>query len=170
MTPRKSRYLCAAVRSHAYSNCRVRQTLDNCAPRPGKSSSAIAKMGRGSKIGKPSKAIALMADFASVAAAVAVNIPEAVTVLEAISRNLRRLIDLELLRARWVSDIHKHPGYAKREVRAVLRKGFSQVKRQASRHLAVLLENATRSRARSSVLTSETAQKVKPPATQDSML
>jgi hypothetical protein len=60
-----------------------------------------------------------MAGFASVAAAVAVNIPEAVTVLEATSRNLRRLIDMELLRARWVSDIRKHPGYAKREVKAV---------------------------------------------------
>jgi len=78
---------------------------------------------------------------------------------------------MEVLRARWMSDIRKHPGYAKREEGgAALRKGFSQVKRQASRHLAVLLENATLSRARSSVLTSETAQKVKPPATQDSML
>ena len=64
-----------------------------------------------------------MAGFASVAAAVAVNIPEAVTVLEVISRNLRRLIDMELLRARWVSDIRKHSGYAKREVKAVRRYG-----------------------------------------------
>jgi hypothetical protein len=31
------------------------------------------------------------------------------------------LIDMELLRARWVSDIRKHPGYAKREVKAVRR-------------------------------------------------
>src|SRR5258705_3664649 len=100
ITPRKSRYLWAAVRSHVYSNCRVRHTLDNSAPRPGKSSSAIAKMGRGSKIGKPSKAIALIAGFASAAAAAGVNIVEAVTALEAIFKNLRRVIDLELSRAR----------------------------------------------------------------------
>jgi hypothetical protein len=46
-----------------------------------------------------------------------------VTVLQAIASNLRRLVNMELLRARWLSDIRKHPGYAKREVKAVRRYG-----------------------------------------------
>src|SRR5829696_6158591 len=80
-------------------------------------------MGRGSTIGKSSRAIALMAGLASVAAVVAVNTPEAVTVLQAIARNLRRLINMELLRARRLSDIRKHTEYAEREVKAVRRYG-----------------------------------------------
>src|ERR1700712_3510948 len=48
------------VRSQEYSNCRVRQALLNSAPLPGKISSALANTGRGSMIGKPSKAIALI--------------------------------------------------------------------------------------------------------------
>lgn len=58
----KSAYCPDKARSHWYSNCLVRQALLSSAPFQGKSCSASAKTGRGSKIGKASKAIALIFD------------------------------------------------------------------------------------------------------------
>jgi len=82
----------------------------------------------------------------------------------------RRLIDMELSRARTRVSAPASR-YARREA---LTGGAAE--RPAlglatpDYQLAVLPENASRNRARSSALTSETAQNVKPPALQDSML
>src|SRR5579872_2228067 len=59
VTTAKSAYRPDKVRSQAYSNWRVRQRLINSPPRPGNSVSQSVATGRGSKIGKASKATAL---------------------------------------------------------------------------------------------------------------
>src|SRR6185437_14780140 len=54
----KSAYRPDMERSQVYSNCRARQVADTSAPLPGKDSSTRAKIGRGSRTGKASKATA----------------------------------------------------------------------------------------------------------------
>ena len=82
-----------------------------------------------------------------------------------------RLIDMELSRARTRVSAPQHPdmqggkrwraGAAERPALGLATPDYQ---------LAVLPENASRNRARSPALTSETAQNVKPPALQDSMV
>src|ERR1051326_335656 len=63
VTCQKSAYRCATTRSHVYSNWRVRHSSLSASPFPGKSSSARAKTGLGSKIGNASNAMALIFVF-----------------------------------------------------------------------------------------------------------
>jgi hypothetical protein len=126
----------------------------------GKSSSAMQRLDAGQQ-SEPSKAIALTAGLTLVAALVASN--------SGSSDGAANWQEFTKIDQREMGVGHSQAS-VRYDGSAALRKVFSQAKREPRHHLAVLLENASRSRTRSSVLTSETAQNVKPPATQDSML